>query len=91
LPVFNAHNEFEGYIGSCVEIDHLKSLQAERERLLSIIDESPNFVGVANRAGQVLYINAAGKRMTGLAMDVDISTLKIADFHSGVGYATLAE
>lgn len=81
LPVFNGKNEFEGYIGSCVEIDHLKSLQSEREQLLSIIDESPSFIGVANRASQVLYINTAGKRMVGLAMDVDISTLKIADFH----------
>jgi len=49
-----------------------RDVTAEREsavlqrRLFDVLDASPDFVGIADAAGQVFYVNATGRRMIGL-------------------------
>ncbi|SEM16500.1 PAS domain S-box-containing protein [Stigmatella aurantiaca] len=49
-----------------------RDVTAEREatalqqRLFSIIDQSPDFIGFSDPQGRVLYVNAAGQRMMGI-------------------------
>ncbi len=55
-----------------------------------VLEFVPDFVGVADRDGKLLYINRAGKRMIGLAQDVDLSNYWIHDFFPNWTIATLA-
>jgi PAS domain S-box-containing protein len=59
-----------------------KKIDAERERLLKILNEASDFIGMADMQANLTYLNPAGKRMVGLAEDVDVLTLKIHDMHT---------
>ena len=59
-----------------------KKIDAERERLLKILNEASDFIGMADMQANLTYLNPAGKRMVGLADDVDVLKLKIHDIHT---------
>ncbi len=63
--------------------DITQRIHAEREssRLITILEHTSDFVGMADRNGQVLYVNPAGKSLVGLAADHDVQQMQIADFH----------
>ena len=82
VPRFNAEGEFQGYIGSCIDITELKKLDAEREQLLKILNEASDFIGMADMQENITYLNPAAKRMVGLEDDTDISKLKITDMYT---------
>ena len=47
------------------DISAKKRLEAERARLLEIIEATPDFVGMANEHGEAIYGNAAMRRLRG--------------------------
>ncbi|HEY0808920.1 MAG TPA: PAS domain-containing protein, partial [Longimicrobiales bacterium] len=49
-------------------------------RLTAILDATPDFVGIADVHGQAIYVNHAGRIMTGVD-DAEITALTIPDFH----------
>lgn len=50
-------------------------------RLIALLDATPDFVKIADPEGRVLYINAAGRRMLGIGLEEDISKRTITDNH----------
>jgi PAS domain S-box-containing protein len=66
---------------SLVEIEELRERQAERNRLLKIIEETSDFIASSDLQTRLTYLNAAGARMVGLPEDVEVSTLHIKDVH----------
>ena len=58
-----------------------KRAEAAQARLTAIIDSTPDFVGSADPTGRVLFLNPAARRMVGLEEAVDISSMKVSDFH----------
>ncbi|MBW4465850.1 MAG: PAS domain S-box protein [Pegethrix bostrychoides GSE-TBD4-15B] len=68
-------------IGSAQDITDRKQLEQEQARLLSILEASPDYIGIANPEGQVLWINAQVKRLRNLAAGVEDQDLQIASFH----------
>lgn len=61
--------------------EKLQQARAEQERLISIMDSTPDMVGMADRNGMILYINPAGRRMLGFEPDEDLSTVNVAEAH----------
>lgn len=59
----------------------LERQQAEKmeHRLRAILEATPDFVGIADVHGQVLYVNRAGKLMVG-RQDEDIRQTQISDY-----------
>jgi PAS domain S-box-containing protein len=56
--------------------------QQLRDRLISMLEATPDFVGfAAAQTGQVLYVNRAGRRMCGIPEDEDVTKLRLPDFH----------
>jgi len=51
----------------------------QRQVFVSLLDNSVDFIGVADPAGRPIYLNAAGRRMIGLAPDFPVETLQIED------------
>ena len=52
---------------------------AQRQVFVSLLDNSVDFIGIADPTGKPVYLNAAGRRMIGLAPDFPVEQLQIQD------------
>ncbi|SET01478.1 PAS domain S-box protein [Stigmatella erecta] len=63
-----------------------RDVTAEREatalqqRLFSIIDQSPDFIGFSDLQGRVLYVNAAGQRMMGMEGPSEVGERTVLEY-----------
>jgi PAS domain S-box-containing protein len=48
--------------------------------LLSLVNNSADYMGMSDRDGQMIYVNRAGRGLLGLTLDQDLSTLHASDF-----------
>ncbi len=62
------------------DISDLKQAQLERERLIAIIDASPDIISSADLEGNITYFNRGGRKTLGLDLDEDVSGYHIEDF-----------
>ncbi len=69
-------------VGVNYDITRRKQAEEERGKLATLVETSPNFVGLASLDGKVQFINHGGRVMSGL-QDVDVSTMRITDFLPG--------
>jgi len=53
-------------IGVSRDITERKRAEEEQQRLIALIENSHDFIGLATLEGQVMYLNEAGRRMTGI-------------------------
>ncbi len=67
--------------GFITDITDRKKAEAERTRLLKIIDETPDFVATSDMQTHLKFLNVAGARLVGLPDGVDVSDLEIRDMH----------
>ncbi|MCH7689756.1 MAG: response regulator [candidate division Zixibacteria bacterium] len=56
--------------------------EGERSKLQTIVSHFPDFIAIATLDGQALYLNPAGSRLVNLDPSIEISTLRIEDFHT---------
>lgn len=56
--------------------------ESERSKLQTIVGHFPDFIGIATLDGQALYVNPAGCSLINIDPAIEISTLRIADFHT---------
>src|SRR6185312_13391689 len=54
--------------------------ELSRNRLLATIEATSDFVGISDANGNIEFLNLAGRRLLGLADDVDLSTVRAMDF-----------
>ncbi|MFA7279893.1 MAG: PAS domain S-box protein [Sterolibacterium sp.] len=80
-----------GLVGIIKDITERKQLDAERNRLLKIIDDAKDFISTSDMQGHIMSLNAEGARMVGLPDDVDIAALDIKDFHPEWAARKIAE
>jgi len=69
------------YIGLAQDISDRKQLEAEQARLLSILEASPDHVGVAKPDGTVIWNNRQAKLISGLPLDTDVTQIPISAYH----------
>lgn len=58
-----------------------RSAEAERDRLVAILEATPDFVSIAGPDGVVLYHNAGARKMLGLEVDTDAGDRHVGDSH----------
>ena len=63
------------------DVTERKRTEATLTRLRAIMEGTPHFVGMADRNGRVMWVNRAGRQMTGVPEDEDVAALHIPDFH----------
>lgn len=56
-----------------------KQAEAGQARLTAILEATPDFVGTADALGAVVYLNPAGRRMTGHGEREDVTRLRTSD------------
>lgn len=66
MPRFNLDGSFAGYIGSVCDISDRKQAEAERAKLIAILEATPDIVFTATVEQQLHYLNRAGRRLFGL-------------------------
>jgi diguanylate cyclase (GGDEF)-like protein/PAS domain S-box-containing protein len=64
------------------DIAERKKVEETHSYLMAHLDASPDFVSFIDaRDSKILYINRAGRAMTGVGKDEDVTQLKITDVH----------
>jgi PAS domain S-box-containing protein len=58
-----------------------KRVQIERDRLLSIIEDAPDFIAMANMQSHLMYLNSSGAKMLGWPEHFSLTDMKIKDVH----------
>jgi PAS domain S-box-containing protein len=71
----------EFVIGMIQDVTKRKESEEARERLGAIVEATPDFVGIADPAGQAVYINEAGRKLLGHSA-AGIANLTIPDLHA---------
>lgn len=79
--VKGADGEPQFAVGMVEDITERKTSDGERERLVAILEATPDFVSTANVNGRVQYFNKAGRQMLGIGEDEDISELDLHNSH----------
>ena len=59
------------------DITDRRRIEDQRQLFVSLLDNSVDFIGVADPTGKPIYLNAAGRRMIGLAPDFPIEQMTI--------------
>ncbi len=62
-----------------IDITERKRLEEAQERFISILGATTDFVAIADPEGQLLYLNAAGRRMVGIGEAEPISGSSLLD------------
>jgi PAS domain S-box-containing protein len=66
-----------------IEINESGQAPSLAWRLGAILEETPDFVGVSDREGALLFINYAGRKMVGLDPEGATASMKLLDLHPG--------
>jgi PAS domain S-box-containing protein len=61
------------------DISERKRIEDLRQVFVSLLANSSDFIGIADPAGKPFYLNAAGRRMIGVAPDFPVEQLQIQD------------
>ncbi len=76
---------FEGkrcLVGLGLDITERKQMEAQRVRLASLVEASPDFIGFADPKTMLIqYINKHGRRMCGIGEDEALGKIRICDVH----------
>jgi diguanylate cyclase (GGDEF)-like protein/PAS domain S-box-containing protein len=54
----------------------------QRQIFMALVENSSDFIGIANPAGIPVYVNPAGRRLVGLPPDTALETTRIADYYT---------
>ncbi|MFL5343612.1 MAG: ATP-binding protein [Hyalangium sp.] len=68
-----------------------QSLAEERQRFFALVENSPDFIGIADVAGVPVYVNPAGRRMVGLLPDEDVGRTRLVDYYAPEAQAQAQE
>lgn len=89
--MINSKGEITGFLGIAENITEAKQANEERNRLLKIIEDAPDFIAMAGIDGNIIFINKAGLEMVGLSSKTDVSHLSINDLHDESGNSIIID
>lgn len=81
VPVFAPNGAFIGFHGIDRNITEHKRAEKEKERLLMIVENTPDFISFSDPDGNILYLNRTWKQLLGIADGAELSGLRIPDLH----------
>lgn len=68
------------WFGWFIDISDRKIAESERQNLVSIVENSTDFIGIGALDGRPIYLNAAGQELLGISGDVPLQNYTVADF-----------
>ena len=79
--VRDQRGEIMGFLGVASDLTEKKQAAERERRLLEILEATPDFIGITDPGGKVLYINSSGRLRLGLSAESDLSRTTVADLH----------
>src|SRR5262249_30642688 len=67
-------------VGAVTDITERKRDTEEMQKLASLVENSTDFIGIASLQGEVLFVNATGQAIVGLAGNEQVCRTKIPDY-----------
>src|SRR5262245_302286 len=64
------------------DIRERKRIEDERHVFVSFLENSPDFIGIADPNGKPVYLNPAGRQMVGLPADYPVENTQIPEYYS---------
>ena len=81
FPVYDDQGQIYRIAGVAEDITERKRLQQEQHRLLSVLEASPDHIGMAHSDGTLIWTNQQAKQLRGLPPDTDVTQLSLNIFH----------
>ena len=81
-PWRDEHDAITGVIAMSIDVSQRVVARQQEYKLVTMLDNSSDFIGLASPDGQGIYINPAGLEMVGLEASESVLDLKIADLFS---------
>ncbi|MEP7305830.1 MAG: PAS domain S-box protein [Acidobacteriota bacterium] len=82
VPYRDERGEIIGVLALLENISERKRVELQHERLVALVEASPDFIGYADpKTTQIKYINKGGRRMCGIGEDEDVGRLTLGDLH----------
>jgi PAS domain S-box-containing protein len=70
----------EESVAFILDLSEGKQAEAEQQKLVSLVENSSDFIGIATLEGQLLYINDAGQKLVGLASLDEVRQKSVLDY-----------
>ena len=80
MPLRDAEGRIEHWFGTCTDIEDLKRAEGEARKLAAIVEQSKDFIGIADEAFSILHVNAAGRRLVGLGDAKAVAGTTLTDY-----------
>ncbi|MEO0532733.1 MAG: PAS domain S-box protein [Cyanobacteria bacterium P01_A01_bin.123] len=74
-PLIDENESVVGIAAFAADITQRHQAEKEQAKLLAILEATPDFIGIADTQGQLLYINRAGKQILGLDTDAQLPNI----------------
>jgi PAS domain S-box-containing protein len=75
-------DQVQFYSGVVQDVSNEVAARAEQHKMLSMIDNSTEYIAIANNEGQLTYMNNAGKTLIGLPHDADITQMNTRELYA---------
>jgi PAS domain S-box-containing protein len=69
------------FIAIIQDITERKKAEDERQVFVSFLENSPDFIGIADPNAKPVYLNPAGRRMVGLPADYPVENTQIPEYY----------
>jgi PAS domain S-box-containing protein len=66
--------------GTLIDITERKEADQERDKFVALLENSPDFIGMATLEGKPFYVNKSGRELVGLEPTFDVSSTNSSDF-----------
>ena len=76
--------------GVCWDVSERKRAEEERQKFVSLVEQTDDFVGMVGLDGNIMFINRAGCRLVGLEADKAIGT-PFEDLHPADAWSRLSD
>ncbi len=80
LPVKDLDGRIVRWFGTCTDIEEFKRVDGERQKFVSLAENSSDFIGIFDLKGNPSYINRAGLAQVGLGSLEDAKQIPAKEF-----------
>ncbi len=78
--ILSEDGKAEKLMGTAIDITELKYAQTEEEKLVAVVNNSSDFMGLGDKEGNLIFINKAGRKLSGLDYSRKVETTNILDY-----------
>ncbi|WP_457557273.1 ATP-binding protein [Candidatus Harpocratesius sp.] len=73
------------------DVSKERKIEAERDRLLRIISQTPDFISISDTKKKIIYLNPAGRKLLGIGVNESLNSYNISKFHPKWAYDLILE